>query len=78
MSKRNYHVTPGDDGQWRLIREGADRASSVHDTQLEAIERGRELARESAVDLRIHGRDGRIRDSDSYGSDPFPPQDRKH
>ena len=26
----------------------------------------------------IHGRDGKIRDKDSYGNDPIPPRDRKY
>jgi hypothetical protein len=25
----------------------------------------------------IHGRDGKIRDKDSYGHDPCPPKDKK-
>jgi len=26
----------------------------------------------------IHGRDGKIRDKDSYGNDPVPPKDKKN
>ena len=77
-AKKNYHVTPRPDGKWQVIRDGADRASSVHDTQRDAIDRGRDLAKDDRTDLRIHGRDGRIRDSDSYGNDPNPPKDQKH
>jgi hypothetical protein len=29
------------------------------------------------VEVVIHGRNGKIRDSDSYGNDPFPPRDRR-
>jgi len=76
MTKRDYHVTTHSDG-WQVRREGAERASSTHDTKAEAIERGRELARQEKVELVIHRRDGQIRDSDSYGNDPNPPTDRK-
>jgi hypothetical protein len=78
MSKRDYHVAPHPDGGWQVRREGADRASSRHDTQTQAAERGRDLARQERVELVIHRPDGSIRDSDSYGSDPLPPRDRRH
>jgi len=57
--------------------EGAGRAGSVHDTQAEAIERGREQAKRHEAELVIHGKDGRIRDSDRYGNDPHPPKDKR-
>jgi len=77
MKSKNYHVVPGDD-DWRVLREGASRASSVHETQRDAIAEGARLAEAARSELRIHGRDGRIRDSDSYGNDPFPPKDAQH
>ena len=73
----HYHVVPHPDG-WAVRRENSERASSVHDTQADAINAGRGLAQQSHGELRIHGRDGQIRDSDSYGRDPFPPRDTKH
>lgn len=78
MGKPNYHVTPRPDGRWQVIQDNGNRPSSVHDRQSDAIGRGRELAQERGVDLRIHGRDGKIRDSDSYGNDPNPPRDARH
>jgi hypothetical protein len=78
MGKPNYHVTPRPDGRWQVIQDNADRASSVHERKSDAVDRGRELARDRAVDLRIHGRDGKIQDSDSYGNDPNPPRDERH
>lgn len=74
---RDYHVVPHSDG-WAVKRENADRASSIHRTQSDAIVSGRDLARISGGELRIHGRDGKIRDSDSYGNDPAPPLDQRH
>jgi uncharacterized protein YdaT len=73
MAKSNQHVVPHADG-WAVKGEGAERASSVHRTQQEAIDRGREVARNQNSELFIHGRDGRIRARDSLGNDPFPPK----
>ena len=78
MASKNYHVVPANPGGWNVKREGADRASSHHGTQSDAINAGKRLAQITGGELRIHGRDGQIRDSDSYGNDPFPPRDRKH
>jgi hypothetical protein len=39
-------------------------------TRDEAIQRGWQLAKEENGELVIHGRDGRIREKDSHGSDP--------
>lgn len=78
MSKeKDYHVVPDGD-RWAVRREGAERASSVHDTQQAAIDAGRELARQAQTELVTHRKDGTIRDSDSYGRDPVPPKDKKH
>ena len=74
---KNYFVTRRGD-RWALVRQDAERASGFFDTQREALERGRELAKESKGELHVQGRDGRFRDSDSFGNDPNPPKDRKH
>jgi hypothetical protein len=74
---RNHHVVPHD-GEWAVEREGAERAGSLHPTQREAIDVGRERAIRDHGELVIHDRHGRIRDKDSYGNDPYPPKDTKH
>ena len=71
---KGVHVTPRDDGRWNVRRDGASRASSVHDTQAAAAGAGRDTARRERTELFIHGRDGQIRDRDSYGGDPNPPK----
>ncbi len=76
MTKRNLHVVPHEEG-CAAKRGGADRASSVHPTQREAQEAARPAAKRDRVELVIHGRDGKIRDSESYGHDPNPPKDRR-
>ncbi len=77
MAKRDYHVVPKGKG-WAVKREGTGRASSLHDTQRDAIQQGKRLAQNSHSELVIHRPNGKIRDSDSYGNDPVPPKDAKH
>lgn len=72
--KRDVHVTPRSDGRWNVSREGSERASSVHDTQAAAASRGRQSARADEVEFFLHARNGRIRERDSYGTDPYPPK----
>lgn len=77
MTKKDVHVVPHKDG-WATKKEGASRAGTVTDTQKQAIDRAREQAKREHVEVVIHRRDGKIRDSDSYGNDPRPPIDKKH
>jgi uncharacterized protein YdaT len=70
---KNQHVVPHGD-KWVIKGEGNRRATSVHETQKEAIEAAREIARKQRSELFIHGQDGRIRERDSYGNDPYPPK----
>ena len=73
MTKKNQHVVPHDEG-WAVRGSGNSRVTSTHQTQSEAIERGREIAQNQQSELLIHGRNGRIRERDTHGSDPFPPK----
>ncbi len=75
--KRDIHVVPHKDG-WATKKEGAQRVGTTTDTQKQAIERARDQAKREKVEVVIHGRDNKIRDSDSYGNDPNPPKDKKH
>ena len=70
---KNQHVVPAD-GQWGVRGEGNSRLTSRHDTQAEAIDAAREIARNQRSELLIHGESGRIRERDSSGKDPFPPR----
>jgi hypothetical protein len=63
-----------------VVKPNADRASSHHETQADAIDRAREIVDNSGGgEVVIHGRDGRIRDSDTIapGNDPNPPRDTR-
>lgn len=74
------HVVPNPAGGWDVQKPGAGRASTHHDTQAEAIGRAREIVGNAGGgEVVVHGRDGKIRDSDTVapGRDPFPPLDKK-
>jgi uncharacterized protein YdaT len=70
---KNQHVVKHNDG-WAVKGEGNTKATVVTKTQEQAIERAREISRNQESELLIHGRDGKIRDRDSYGNDPHPPK----
>ncbi|WP_028455828.1 DUF2188 domain-containing protein [Chitinilyticum litopenaei] len=74
-NRNNVHIVQRGD-KWGTLREGGERASDLYDTQAEAIDAGREMARSGQGELLIHGRDGLIRARDSYGNDPCPPKDQ--
>lgn len=74
---KNQHVVPHEDG-WAVRGEGNKRVSSKHVTQQRAIDTAIPIARREQSEVVIHGRDGKIRDKDSYGNDPHPPKDKKH
>lgn len=75
--KNGQHIVPyGDD--WAVRRAGSERVTSVHSTQADAYNAGRDIARNQSSEVFLHGRDGRIRDRESFGHDPNPPKDQKH
>lgn len=65
------HVVPNN-GQWQVKRENSTRATKNFNTQKEAISYARNIAINQQSELVIHGRNGQIRDKDSYGNDPYP------
>lgn len=72
MSK-NQHVVPRNGG-WAVLGEGNERVTQTFDRQSDAIGRAQEIAQNQGSELLIHGRNGRIRERNSYGNDPFPPK----
>lgn len=70
---KNQHVTPHPDGGWQVKGAGNSKATIRTETQAEAIAVAREIARNQESELFIHGMNGRIRERDSYGNDPYPP-----
>lgn len=78
----NYHVTKDKETkQWRITKEGADRASGFEDTQKEAEQEAKRLAGNSGGgEVRVHRPGGPIRDSDTVppANDPSSIKDTRH
>ena len=80
MPKNDRFVTKHPKG-WAVKSPRGNRASSVHDTQREAIESAKDIVRNlGGGEVRIQNKSGRWRDSDTVapGNDPFPPRDKKN
>lgn len=73
MSGKNQHVVPSG-GKWSVRSTGASRASGTFLKQSDAIDAAREKAKRDGSELYVHGRDGRIRERNSFGKDPHPPK----
>ena len=58
---KNQHVVKNDD-QWGVRGEG------------KAIDYAKSVAQNQRSEVLIHGKDGKIRERNSYGNDPFPPR----
>lgn len=77
----NYHVVKNSLGGWEAKKEGGSKSSFHSDTQKEAEAKAKEFAGNyGGGEVRIHGLDGKIRDSDTVppANDPNPPKDKKH
>lgn len=74
MSKpQDRMVSQRPDGSWANTRNDAERASSLHNTQAEAIKAAREmLGRQGGGEMSIQGVNGQIRAKDTVapGNDP--------
>ncbi len=73
MSKKNQHVVKHQEG-WAVKGAGNSRATKVVKTQEQAIEAAKSIAKNQGSELFIHGRNGQIRERNTYGKDPFPPE----
>ena len=69
MAKGDVHVVPSESG-WRVEVAADGRARSVHATQAEARMAARAIARRTKRELFVHGRDGQIRERNTYGKGP--------
>ena len=82
MSKgRDRTIYRTSNGKWMNRRNDAGKASSVHDTQQNAINSARTmLGNQGGGELTVMGRNGRIRSKDTIkpGNDPCPPIDTEH
>jgi hypothetical protein len=67
--KGDVHVVPSDAG-WRVEVEGQSRASGTHTTQSAAWDQARSIAERNQSEALLHGRNGQIRERNTYGHDP--------
>ncbi len=82
MSKdQDRMVYRREDGNWVNQRTDSNRASSLHDTQRDAVSTAKSmLQNQGGGELTTKGLDGKIRSKDtiSPGNDPLPPRDKEH
>ena len=68
------HTVPAHTGdRWWNKVDG--RVVSRHGTKQDAVEAGREIAKQLEAEHTIHREDGVITEKNSYGNDPCPPRD---
>jgi len=60
--------------KWGIKGDGNSRLTSTFDRLSDAIAAARQISMNQHSELFIHGRNGRIRERDSHGKDPFPPR----
>jgi hypothetical protein len=80
MAKNDRYVVKHPEG-WAIKKPSAHRVSDIIPTQSKAEQRAKEIVSNlGGGEVRIQGRDGRWRDSDTVapGNDPDPPKDKKH
>lgn len=79
MSSNDRYVVNHPNG-WAVMAGGARKASSVHETQAQAIDAARmAVINRGGGEVRIQSRNGKWRDSETIapGNDPFPPRDTR-
>lgn len=70
MTGKNQHVVPhGNDWAVRGVRN--HKVTSIHPTQARAKRAARAIAINQRSEVVVHQPDGRIRDKNSYGHDPY-------
>jgi len=73
MSHKNQHVVPHGK-EWAIKGEGNSKNTLIISNQSEAIKIARDIAQNQGSELFIHNRQGQIRERNSYGHDPYPPE----
>jgi hypothetical protein len=75
VKKKPVHTVPDPKGGWNNKQGG--KIISHHIKKSTATETGRKQAKIDSTEHRIHNKDGRISNSNSYGNDPNPPKDKR-
>jgi hypothetical protein len=72
MGKNQWVTTRGD--KWAVVGEKNSKATSLHNTQKEAIQAAKDIAINQQSELIIQGKGSKIREKNSYGNDKCPPK----
>lgn len=72
--KADVHTVPNPNGSGWINKVGGRPTGTAHRTQETAADAGRAIARQQKSEHAIHGRDGTIREKNSYGPDKHPPR----
>lgn len=81
MGKAGRTVSKRPDGTWANKKDGASKASSLHETQKAAEKAAKDMLKNSGGgELKVKGVDGKIRSKDTIppANDPNPPKDKEH
>lgn len=79
--KDDRYVVKNPEGGWDVKAGGVKRASAHKDTQAKAEQRAKKIVENlGGGEVRIQGKDGRFRDSDTVpkGNDPRSSKDKRH
>lgn len=73
---KNQHVVPCKTGGWNVKGAGNSKATKHTNTQAEAYAYAyaRTISINQKSKLIVHGKNGQIRERNSYGNDPYPPK----
>jgi hypothetical protein len=74
MTRKEVHTVHNPNGGWDNQVDG--KIVSHAETKADAQKDGRQIAINIRAEHIIHGEDGKIQDSNSYGNDPNPPKDK--
>jgi len=70
---KNQHVVKTSAG-WGVRGENNSKITQNFETQREAFDKAREIAINQQSEVFTHSENGKIRERNSYGNDPFPPR----
>lgn len=66
---KKVHVVP-QDGSWAVKTDKSEKAYRVVETQKVAIDIARRVAENQHSEMLVYGRNGQIRQKNSFGNDP--------
>lgn len=74
---KNQHVVPHN-GKWAVKGAGNGKATAVFDTQQQAYNASRGIARNQKTEVLLHGKNGQIRARETFGNDPTKIRDTEY